>query len=151
MSAGKSLILPAEINNPPHRRERREVAFEIERAHRISGKADVGDADLVAMAITPGLLGSSEIGFERLECRFVPMVSPFLHTGLIDLVFVCEKFTDTRHDQGVSVASDDLRQRTHASASLRLLRQQRRIWMRLVEIFEDGKRFKEHVAVVFDE
>src|SRR5689334_5193227 len=123
MRPRERLVLPTEIDNPPHRRERREVAFKIERADCIPGETDIRDGDLVAMAIAAGLLRAGEIGFERLECRLMPVMAPFLHAGFVDLVFVREKLADARYDKRVSIARNDLRERAHACTRLRRFRQ----------------------------
>ena len=46
----------------------------------------------------------------------------------------------------MDIAGDDLRQRPHLRARDRILRQQRRLGMGLVEIFDDGERLDQHLA-----
>src|SRR3954469_5714763 len=70
--SGERLVLPASVDDALHRRIRRDVALEIESADRIAGEADVGERDLIAMAVTAGLLRACQIGLQRLERRLVP-------------------------------------------------------------------------------
>ena len=46
----------------------------------------------------------------------------------------------------MDVAGDHLRERAHLRAFQRVARQQRRLRMDLVEIFDDGERLDQHVA-----
>src|ERR1700686_3909725 len=91
MRAREGVVLHAKIDDALHRRIRRDVDLEIGRARRLTGETDVGDGDLVALTIAPGLLRGGEIGLQRLQGLNVPMVAPFQHAGFVDLVFVRQK------------------------------------------------------------
>src|SRR5512144_3069526 len=62
MSTRKGIDLVHFMDNALHSRIRREIALEIGRPYRLSGKANVGNRDLVALAITPGLFRTREMG-----------------------------------------------------------------------------------------
>src|SRR5450759_5030575 len=75
MRAREGVIRHAGIDDALHRRVRRDVDLEIGRARRLPGETDVGDGNLVALTIAPGLLRSGEIGLQRLQGLHVPMVA----------------------------------------------------------------------------
>src|ERR1019366_2747643 len=97
-------------------REWRQIDLEIRRARRLPGQTNVGDGDLVALTVAPGLLRAGEIGFQRLQGLHVPMVTPFQHAGLVDLEFWRRVFAPPGPDQGRGVAGNDLRQAAHPRA-----------------------------------
>ena len=71
------------------------------------------------------------------------MPAPFDTGRLIELEFVCQIFTHARHDQWVRIAGDDLCEPPHTRAAPGVAGQQRRIRMRLVEIFDDRQRLEQ--------
>src|ERR1051325_5973605 len=91
------------------------------------------------------------MSLKRGQGRHVPVMTPFQHASLVNLVLVREIFTHTRDDQRMSVASDDLCKTTDSRAGLRVFRQEWRVWMFLVEIFKDSERFKKYRAVILDQ
>ena len=62
-----------------------------------------------------------------------------------------EIFAHPRHQQRMGIAGNDLRQAAHAGARARILRQERRLGMGLVEVFHDGERLEQHGAVAVDQ
>jgi hypothetical protein len=71
------------------------------------------------------------------------MLAPFDTGRLIELEFVFQIFTYARHDQRVRIAGDDLCESPHTRAAPSVARQQRRIGMRLVKIFDDRQRLEQ--------
>src|SRR5262245_66199191 len=88
MRTGEGLVLHAGVDDPAHRRERREVVLVEIRSRRLARQADVGDRDGVAVAIASGILASREIGLERLQSLANPVVDPFQPRGLVELYLV---------------------------------------------------------------
>src|SRR5450759_3836718 len=123
MRAREGVVRHAGVDDALDGREWRQIDLEIRRARRLPGKTNVGDGDLVALTVALGLLRAGEIGFQRLQGLHVPMVTPFQHASLVDLVFMRQVFAHPRYDQRMGVAGDDLRQAAHPRARLRLLRQ----------------------------
>src|SRR6185312_14371500 len=55
MRAGEGVDLVDLVDDALDRRERRQVGFEVARSRCLSGEADVGDGDLIALAVAAGL------------------------------------------------------------------------------------------------
>src|SRR5262249_5111538 len=140
VGARERLVLHAEIRDPAYGRKRGKIIFEEVCTGCLADKADVGNGDGIALAIAPGLLAAGEVGFERLQGFPDPMTDPFEPRGLVKLELVFEILTHPRHQQRMRVAGDDLRERSHAGARPWRRGQKRRLWVRLVEIFEDCER-----------
>ncbi len=64
---------------------------------------------------------------------------------LMHLVFQIAKRTKIVHR--MDIAGDDIRQRTHVCTRDRVFRQERRLWLDLFEILNDGERLDEYLAV----
>ena len=88
---------------------------------------------------------------QRGQRRAVPVLRPFRDAGFVDLELMREIFAHPRHDQRMRIGGDDLRQPPHPRAALRVLRQQRRIGMGLVEIFDDSERLEQRRPVAIDQ
>src|SRR5438105_2803197 len=117
MGAGESIILHAGVDDALHRRERLDVAFEIDRAHRLPRQTNVGDGDLIALAIAAGRWRAGQVRLERGQRRLVPVMPPFQDAGLVDLVFMREIFAHPRDDQRMLVEGNELASpRTRARA-----------------------------------
>ena len=127
-----------------------EIDLEEARARRLAGEADVGDGDLVAVGIFAGRL-VLEMGLQRGQRGAMPMLRPFHHGGFVELELIGEIFAHPRHDQRMRVGGDDLRKAPHPRTALRILRQQRRIGMGLVEIFDDRERFEQRRPIAVDQ
>ena len=121
------------------------------RAGHVAREADVGERDRVAVAIAPGLLLAREMRLERPQRLPAPVLAPLGAGRLVELVLMLEKFAHPRHHQRMGVAGDDLREAAHARPAARIGRQQRRLRMHLVEIFDDRERLVEHRAVILDQ
>ena len=78
---------------------RRDIDLEIGRACRLPSKADVGDGDLVALAIASGLFRASEILPPAPSKPPRANGDPISARRFVDLVFVREIFAHPRHDQ----------------------------------------------------
>src|SRR5215467_6961931 len=144
MSARECVDLCAIRGDAGEGRKWREIDFEEIGACRLAGDADIGHRDLLAVTISSGLLRAREILFKRGQSELVPVLRPFDDACFIDLEFMREIFAHPRHDQRVGIAGDDLRKAAHTRAPAWITRQQRRIGMRLVEIFNDGQGFEKN-------
>src|SRR6266404_8068428 len=136
MGAREGVDLLAGAGDADHIGKRRRVDVEEFRPGRLAREADVGDRHLVAMAETPGLL-ALKMGFERGERLDVPMAAPCHPGGLVELELMLEIFAHPWHDQRMRIAGDDLGEAANAGAAARIVRQQRRLRVGLVEIFDD--------------
>src|ERR1700704_3409604 len=150
MGARDGVDLLAGAGDTDHGWEGRGVDVEEFRAGGLAREADVGDRHLVAMAETSGLL-ALELGFERGQRLDVPMAAPCHPGGLVDLELMLEIFPHARHDQRMRIAGDDLGEPTHARAAARIARQQRRLRMGLIEIFDDRQRLEQDRPVAVDQ
>ena len=90
-------------------------------------------------------------GQERLhrgEPGIEPMPDPAQHLLLPELQLVEQVMPDARHDQRVRVGNVDQRKAARPGACRCILRQQWRLGVFLVEIFEDRQRLKQlHIAI----
>src|SRR5258708_12928451 len=148
MGAGEGIIWHAGVDDALHRRERLDVAFEMGGGDRLPRETNVGDGDLIALAIAAGLRRAGQVRLERGQRRLVPVMSPFQDAGLVDLVFMGEVLAHPRHDQRMRVAGDELGKAAHPRPRLRLLRQQRRLRMRLLGIFFDDPQFEQYHSLL---
>src|ERR1700733_16317664 len=89
MGAREGVYLRQLIGDPREGRERRGVDIEEFRARRLARDADIGELDLVTVAITPGLR-ALQMRFERGQRRPVPMLAPFGPRRLVELELVFE-------------------------------------------------------------
>src|SRR5437763_5159173 len=62
-----------------------------------------------------------------------------------------EVVADARHDQWVTVASDDHRKPTHARPAASIFWKECGLWMHLLQVLDDRERLKERRTVVDDE
>ena len=65
MRARDGFVLHAGLDDPLHRRKRLEIDLEERRADRLPDQTDIGDGDLIAVAISPGGFVTREQRFER--------------------------------------------------------------------------------------
>ena len=126
----------------------------------VSIGAFVANRPLVAMLVTfafaaPAVVSflwaTQEDGLERFERLADPVVDPLEPRGLVELELVLEILAHPRHQEGMGIAGDDLGKRAHPRPRPRILRQQRRLRMRLVEVFHDRQRLEQHRAVAVDQ
>ncbi len=68
--------------------------------------------------------------------------------GLVDVQLVLEIQRGAGVLQRLDVAGDDLRQHAHARAIHRIARNQAMVGKHFIEIFDDGERLRESLAVV---
>src|SRR5262249_14350119 len=105
-------------------------------------QADVSERDPAAAGI--GL--RVDHGFHRGKALENPVVIPGVDLGLVLTELVLEVAQRTRIVERMDVAGDQLRHRPHLRPFDRIARQQRRLGMYLIEIFDDRERLNEHLA-----
>src|SRR6185437_13695623 len=75
MRAGEGVVLHAGIDDALDGRELRQIDLEETRARRLRGEADVGDGDLVALAVAAGRL-VLQMRLKRIERGAMQMLRP---------------------------------------------------------------------------
>src|SRR5207302_4050453 len=153
VGVGERLFLHAFVVHAHHARHARGIAVEIgERADHLGGEADVGDRELLAVAVAAGLLLPREMALDRFEGRQGPVREPQIAPRLLDFQLFFKIGPDSRSNQRMPVSSRDEREAAHAGAGSRLPGQQRRLRPGRLEVFEDGERLeKRRPAFVEDE
>src|SRR5262249_48207183 len=150
MRAGKRLDLVAALDDAVDGRERRRIDLEEFRARGLARETDVGDADRLAVTEAAGLR-ALEMRLERRERLGDPVPAP-CHAGrLVELELVLEVFAHARDQQRMRIAGDDLGEAAHARPVAGLRRQQPRMRMDLVEIFDDGEGLEQDRTVAVDQ
>ena len=152
MRAREGIDLVHLVDDARHCRIWREIDLEEGRPDSLTGNANVGNRDLVALAITSGLLSSPK---DAPPARSTPpgaSAGPISCTPASSTLNSCARYSRTRGTISgcVSQATICERPRTRARA-FGSFGKQRRIGMCLVEIFDDGKRFEKHRAVTVDQ
>ena len=95
------------------------------------------------MAEAPGLLLARKMRLDRIERAHGPVREPAVARRLVLAHLLLQVVPHPRHDQRMPIGGGDQREAAHARPLARLLRQQARLRVRLVEIFEDGERLEE--------
>src|SRR5262245_33716653 len=97
MRAREGVDLEAFLDDPRHGRIGLEIDLEQFRADRVGDEADVGQRDLVAVAVAAGLLVAAEMGLERGERLVAPVADPFQPRRLVELELMFEIIAHPRH------------------------------------------------------
>src|SRR5665647_525580 len=108
MGARESVVLGAGRGDARDGRIRRQIDLEEIRPRHLTGQANVGNGELLTLAIGAGLLLGCEMLLQPAQRRLVPMLRPFQNARLVDLEFSAEIFAHARHDQRMRIAGDDL-------------------------------------------
>src|SRR5271166_5585805 len=118
--------------------------LEAPRIVNLRHETNVGERDLVAERITL-------CADQRLDCVEAvddPVAIPGIDLLLRLTELVLEIAQRPHIVERMDVAGDHLRNRAHLRTFHALARQQRRVGMHLIEIFDDGKRLNEHIAAI---
>ena len=135
-----------------HRRHRRDVALEVAggadhlrrrgRCRRWSarrrGRTGRSPSRLQVRPRSPS-------SASRLQC-----ISHLLLRRLVELELFSQVDADARHDQRMRVGRRDQRQAAHARAAARVLRQQRRLRLGLLEVLHDRHRLEQRRPAVVE-
>src|SRR5262249_54759796 len=135
MGARERVDLRQLVGDANEVRERRRVDVEEFRAGRLAGDAGIGERHLVAGGEFAGLL-ALEVRLEPGERLGVPVPAPRRDGLLVMLELMLEILAHARHDQRMGVRGDELRKAAHPGPAARVLWEQRRARMRLVEILD---------------
>src|SRR5437016_8093560 len=108
MGSCEGIVLRASAADTRDGRIWSEVDLEEVRPRNLAGKANIGNCDLVALAISAGFFFGRKVLFQRAQRGLVPMLRPFHDTGFIDLEFMREIFAHAWHDQRMRIAGHDL-------------------------------------------
>src|SRR5262249_26657742 len=117
--------------------------FEASRIVDLRHKANIRQRDLAAA----GIGTRRDQRFQRFKAADYPMMVPGVDRALLLTHGVFQITQRTRIVQRVNIAGDQLRERAHAGARECVLWQKWGLRMRFVEVFDDGKRLDQHVAV----
>ena len=107
-------------------------------------QTNVGDGD----GATEGIGTRTDHGFERIETGEHPMTIPGVDLGLVLPELTLEIAQWCQIVERVNIAGDELRHRAHFGAVDRIARQQRRLRVNLIQIFDDGERLGQQFAGV---
>src|SRR5512134_3598609 len=139
----EGLELHALVEDPHHGGYRGGVAVEEPRPEYLGRDADVGEGRRVAVAVAPGLFLFREMRLDCLQPFHDPVLAPAGARRFVHLELLLKIVADARDEQGMAVARDDLREPAHAGATLRILRQERRLRVGLVQVLDDRHRLEE--------
>src|SRR5258706_3170458 len=141
--------LHAGIERAHHRRIRLQVAVVALRVEDLGNEAAIGQRRRIAVAVAAGALGLRELGFELGE----PIRDPVPVPGL-DLLFVLpERLQVLERSQiveGMDLARDEQRKRSHSGAPGWILGKKRGGGPRLLPILDDGQGLVEQRATVVE-
>src|SRR5712664_1765691 len=144
VGGGEGVGLHAFVVHAHHGRHARGIAAEVgERADHLGGEADVGERQLLAVAVAAGLLVLREMALDRLERDQGPVREPEIAPRLLDFQFFLEIGSDSWSNQWMPIRSRDEREAAHAGAASRVPGQQRRLRPDLLEVFENGERLEQ--------
>ena len=124
----------------------RHVDLEARGVEDLRHQAEIGHGRLVAVAVAAGLAVLRDRGLVGVEAGLDPVARPGEGALLRLVVLVAQIGHHAQVLDGMDVGGRDQRQRPHARAADRILGQQRRIGMRLLEIFQDRHRLGQHLA-----
>src|ERR1700720_1011868 len=150
MSAGESIVLHACLGDAAHGRKPRQVMLEEIGARGLAYKADVRNADGIALTVTPRLLAAGEIAFECLQGGTDPVMDPFQTRRFVQPEVMLEVFAHARHQERMGVAGDDLRKRAHPGPGPRRRGQERGLRGCLIQIFHDWEGLDQEGSFRFD-
>src|ERR1700731_2488328 len=150
MSAGESIVLHACLGDAAHGRKPRQVKLEEIGTRGLAHKADVRNADGIALTVTPRLLAAGEIAFECLQGGTDPVMDPFQTRWFVQPEVMLEVFAHARHQERMGVAGDDLRKRAHPGPGPRRRGQERGLRVCLIQIFHDREGLEQRWSVSFD-
>src|SRR2546427_7524108 len=116
VGVGEGLLLHAFVVHAHHGRHARGIAVEVgERADHLGGEADVGDRELLAVAVAAGLLVLREMALDRLEGRQGPVREPEIAARFFYLHFLFKEIAHPGHDQRMPIGRGDEREAAHRS------------------------------------
>src|SRR5260370_4159499 len=106
----------------------------------MADQTEIGNGRRVAMAEPAGVAAAGELRLQGLEPLVDPVAQPLQAPGLVETELALEEIAHPRHDERMRVASDDHGKRANPCPAPRVGREQARLRMRFVEIFDDGQR-----------
>src|SRR2546425_9698008 len=149
MSAGEGIDLKARLRNSGEVAKWRDVDAEEFGSGGLAGETDVCDRHLVAMAETTRFC-HAEVNFERGQRLRMPMAAPRHARGFVDLELVLQVLAHARHNERMRIAGYDLGETAHPRPAACILRQERRIGSRLVEILDNGEGLEQYRRIAVD-
>src|SRR5687768_7831675 len=151
MRPGEGVDLHALVVDAHGGRHRPGVAVEIsQRADHLRSDADVGDGGGVAVAEAAGFLLFREVALDCFERAQGPVCQPAVARFLVGFQLLLEVGTHARHDQRMPIRRGDEREAAHARPAARILRQERGLRMRLLDVLEDGERLDERRTAIVE-
>src|SRR5580658_4144564 len=134
--------------NPPQRRIGADIDVEALRVVHLWHDADVGERQQVAVHVLAVSGQALHLLLERREAEPHPVRIPGVHRGVILAERRTQIVERPQIVEWVDVAGYMQRKRAHLRARERIARQQRRLRVRVLEIFEDCERLAEHMVAV---
>src|SRR5687768_7543369 len=141
MRPGEGVDLHALVVDAHGGRHRLGVAVEIgQRADHLRSDADVGNGGGVAAAEAAGFLLFREVALDCSDGAQRPVRQPAVAGLLVLAHFFFQIRAYSWGDERLPVPRGDQREAAHARPAPRILRQERRLRMRLLDVLEDGER-----------
>jgi hypothetical protein len=125
------------IDTARHRIGRWPASAEQLGAGQVRSKTDIGDGHAVADAEAAGARIVRQHLLDGAAAAVQPVAHPFCTRGLVDPQLLLQIFAHARHDERMRIHRDRLRDRARMCAGTQLGRQQRRLRIFFVEVFED--------------
>src|SRR6266536_1567678 len=114
-------------------------------------QADIGDSWSIAAAEAPGARVTCKYVFDRVTAQIKPVREPLHSSWLIEMKFLFEIFSHARDDKGMRVHSQHLSKPAYMRSCAQIYRQEGRLRIFLLEIFEDSKRLHQRRAVAVEQ
>src|SRR5215213_10347572 len=85
MRTRKGVVLHTGVDDTPDGREWPQVVLEKVCAHRLTDQANVGNGDVLALAVAPGFFAVRQVCLDRSERFPDPVLDPFQSRWLVEL------------------------------------------------------------------
>src|SRR5712664_4357880 len=125
LRAVEGLDFHAFPENAHDRRHALRADVEELRAENLGRQTDVGESRRIAVAEAARFLFLGEMRLQGLQCLQRPVSEPHVTRRLVLMHFALEVAADTRNDQRMPVAHDNLRETANSGPAAGIFRQQR--------------------------
>jgi len=122
--------------------------FPASRVVHLRHQAQIGQARRIAVAIAAGVLAVRQHRFQRLEAGGNPVPHPIAFLFVVRAKLRTDLLQYAQIAERMNVASDHLRQSTHASTLRRIRWQQCRLRMSFIKVFDHGHGLRDHAIAI---
>src|SRR5690606_3324354 len=129
----------------------RQIGFEPARVVHLRNETDVGQADVVAVAVSLAGGVCTDLRLQAFEPHVYPMPVPGVHTRIVLLQLLAQVVQYAQVVERVNVARNRKRHRAHARSPQRVVREQRPPpAMLLIQILDNRQRLRQCRALDFE-